>query len=258
MWVFLHPHNNYRKHLSEKISRRNAGTGQRAVTMRSGLFQTRFRLMTDADAPASPNDDSASRHADTESVSLATSVSLLERARNDDAEAWNRLVELYAPLVYHWCRTWGLQPSVAEDVGQDVFLSVAIGLSKFRKDRPEDTFRGWLRVITQRRVADYLRKTEPEPDAVGGERRPLVNIRFSEPEETELSWEARFLFERAVEMIRARFSDRDWEAFYRTAVRGERARTVADELSMSVNSVYLARSRIARFVREEFAGIIED
>jgi RNA polymerase sigma-70 factor (ECF subfamily) len=227
------------------------------MTMSSGLFQTRFRLMTDADALASPDDESAD-HRDTESVSLATSVSLLERARNDDAEAWNRLVELYAPLVYHWCRRWGLQPAVAEDVGQDVFLSVAIGLARFRKERPEDTFRGWLRVITRRRVADYLRKAEPEPDAVGGELRPLVNVRISDPEKTELSWEARFLFERAVQMIRARFSERDWEAFYRTAVRGEPARTVAGELSMSVNSVYLARSRIASFVREEFAGILEE
>lgn len=187
-------------------------------------------------------------------TSLNTSLSLLERAQNDDAEAWNRLVQLYAPLVYHWCRAWGLEPSAAEDVGQDVFLSVAIGLTKFRRDRPGDTFRGWLRVITQRRVADYLRKSEPV--GIGGEERHLLEVEFPAVDETELSWESRFLFERAVELIRTRFNARDWDAFYRTAVRGEPARTVADDLSMSVNSVYLARSRIARFVREQFAGSI--
>lgn len=191
--------------------------------------------------------------------SLATSVSLLERARHDDSEAWNRLVELYAPLVYHWCRSWGLSPSTAEDVGQDVFLSVAIGLSRFRKERSEDTFRGWLRVITRRRVADYLRQAESEPHGAGDDRSlTLLDVPHSASADAELSWEARFLYERAVELIRSRFNERDWEAFYRTTVRGEPARLVADELSMSVNSVYLARSRIAHFVREEFAGIIDE
>ena len=38
----------------------------------------------------------------------STSRSLLIRARANDAEAWDRLVALYAPLVMHWCRRWQL------------------------------------------------------------------------------------------------------------------------------------------------------
>ena len=38
----------------------------------------------------------------------ATSLSLLERARNRDSEAWRRLVELYSPLVFFWARRAGL------------------------------------------------------------------------------------------------------------------------------------------------------
>src|SRR5262249_61127710 len=36
--------------------------------------------------------------------STSTSRSLLERVRADDPAAWERLVGLYSPLVYHWCR----------------------------------------------------------------------------------------------------------------------------------------------------------
>src|SRR5262249_56758664 len=38
------------------------------------------------------------------SPSTATSRSLLERVRADEAAAWDRLVRLYAPLVFQWCR----------------------------------------------------------------------------------------------------------------------------------------------------------
>src|SRR5581483_11486997 len=38
--------------------------------------------------------------------SSATSRSLLERVQADDAAAWDRLVSLYAPLVFQWCRRW--------------------------------------------------------------------------------------------------------------------------------------------------------
>ena len=37
-----------------------------------------------------------------------TSLTLLERARGDDAVAWHRLVDLYGPLVHYWCRRAGL------------------------------------------------------------------------------------------------------------------------------------------------------
>ena len=38
----------------------------------------------------------------------ATSVTLLQRIRAGDGEAWRRMVDLYTPLVYHWCQRWGV------------------------------------------------------------------------------------------------------------------------------------------------------
>ena len=56
---------------------------------------------------------------------LSTHASLLVRAATRQIGAWERLVSLYAPLVYRWCRHWGLQPSDAENVGQEVFARLA-------------------------------------------------------------------------------------------------------------------------------------
>ena len=33
-----------------------------------------------------------------------TSSSLIDRVKADEVGAWDRLVSLYAPLLYHWCR----------------------------------------------------------------------------------------------------------------------------------------------------------
>src|SRR5262245_1692497 len=100
--------------------------------------------------------------------SSATSRSLLQRARSADAAAWDRLVALYGPLVLHWCRHWNLQEPDAADVFQEVFQAVAAHLGGFRKERAEDTFRGWLRTITRNKVRDLFRRRGREPDGVGG------------------------------------------------------------------------------------------
>src|SRR5437588_9992509 len=90
--------------------------------------------------------------------STATSPSLLDRVKAGDAAAWERLVTLYAPLVFHWCRRWGLRDEDAADVFQDVFQSVAAHIATFHRDRRGDTFRGWLRTITRNKVHDYYRR----------------------------------------------------------------------------------------------------
>ncbi len=93
---------------------------------------------------------------------LETSSSLLWHARADEAPAWRELVDLYHPLVYKWCRQHGLQEADALDVGQEVFRAVARGLQSYRHDRPEDTFRGWLRIITRNKIRDYTRRRSGE------------------------------------------------------------------------------------------------
>src|SRR5262249_40806108 len=55
-----------------------------------------------------------------------TSRSLLERVKADEAAAWERLVTLYAPLVFHWCRRWDLREPDIADILQDVFQSVVV------------------------------------------------------------------------------------------------------------------------------------
>ena len=43
-----------------------------------------------------------------EHASTATSRNLIDRVKSGDEAAWDRLVDLYGPLIYRWCRRWDL------------------------------------------------------------------------------------------------------------------------------------------------------
>ncbi|HJT78637.1 MAG TPA: sigma-70 family RNA polymerase sigma factor [Gemmataceae bacterium] len=190
----------------------------------------------------------------------ATSRSLLDRARADDAAAWDRLVGLYAPLVLHWCRRWGLREEDAADVFQEVFQAVATHLAGFRKEAPGDTFRGWLRTITHNKVRDHFRRRGREPGGVGGSEAQRRLAQIPAPPEEESADDERAeqgLFHRALELIRGEFEERTWQAFWRTAVEGGAAHDVAAELGMSPGAVRVAKSRVLQRLREELGDLQE-
>src|SRR6185312_4538 len=54
------------------------------------------------------------------------------RARNGDKQAWDALVERYAPLIWSICRRHGLGDADAEDVGQNVWLKLVSQLGTIR------------------------------------------------------------------------------------------------------------------------------
>ena len=203
-----------------------------------------------AQAPADSSDSGSSNG--------SISRSLLERLKHKDSAAWHELVHLYAPLVIYWCQKQGLKHHEREDVMQDVFRTVVCNISRFRKERPTDTFRGWLRTITRSRVVDHFRRTASEPDPSGGTEAQLRINQFAEPVlESELddhrdeAVAEQALFQRAIEMIRTSFEDKTWQAFWRVVVDGRSTQEVADELGMRPGTVRVAKSRVLNRLRAQ-------
>ncbi len=186
------------------------------------------------------------------------STTILERARQGDGLAFSRIVDLYGGLVYHWCRQSGLSPEDTQDVGQQVFVSVLRCLKNFRRNKPRDSFRGWIRVITRSRIADHFRGNQGEPtDYVS--KRPYELAQLVDDDTLGGIHEDKIiLFEQAVRLMQTEFSDQDCEAFWGVVIDGIPAKDVSQNLEMSVNSVYIAKSRILRRLRIEFDGLLDD
>lgn len=190
------------------------------------------------------------------------SSSLLVRVKAQDRRAWDRLVHLYTPVIWCWCQREGLQPADVQDVCQEVFKAVWRGVQGFRRDQPGDTFLGWLRTITRSKIADWRRRRQAEVPAVGGSEAVTLAHQVADPacspddSETGAAEES-LIYERAAALIRSEFEEKTWLAFRAVVVEGQTATDVAQALGMSPNAVYLAKSRVLKRLREEFAGLIE-
>ena len=192
----------------------------------------------------------------------STSRSLLVRLRDNESNAWDRLVALYAPLVCFWCRKLGIAEQDISDVVQDVFKSVMTGLEKFHKVRPEDTFRGWLRTITRSRAADHFRSKSRQANAVGGSEAMRLMDKLPDSvfslslDESDEETVYHSLFLRACEIIRSDFQENTWKAFWRVVVDGCSPTEVAEELSMRPGTVRVAKSRVLQRLRQEMGEML--
>jgi RNA polymerase sigma factor (sigma-70 family) len=79
---------------------------------------------------------------------------LVARAADGDRQAWDALVERYAPLIWSICRRYRLGDGDAQDVGQSVWLKLVDHLDKIR-DRA--ALPGWLATVTRRECQRVLR-----------------------------------------------------------------------------------------------------
>ncbi len=186
-----------------------------------------------------------------------TSLSMLDRVRSADDEAWRRLVHLYSPLIYHWCQRSGLSSEDAADLMQEVWSAVSRNIARFDRASAGGTFRGWLWTITRNKLRDFFRARAGRITGVGGSeaQRLLTGVPVDEPASEPA--ETSNLIHRALEMIRRDFEPRTWTAFWRTAVEGCAAGDVAAELHLSVDAVYQAKSRVLRRLREELHGLAD-
>jgi RNA polymerase sigma-70 factor (ECF subfamily) len=187
-------------------------------------------------------------------------LTLLERARGNEADAWARIVALYGPLVHTWGRRAGLGAEDADDVAQEVFASAAAHLTGFRRDRDGDTFRGWLRVITRNAVLAHLRKGAGKPRAEGGSEAQHRLQEMAAPLESSQEEEAADvdgLYRRAVEQVRGEFEAATWQAFWLTVVEERSTAAVAAETGVTAAAVRQARSRVLRRLREEMGELLE-
>ena len=191
---------------------------------------------------------------------METSLSLLERLRQPDGEAWQRLVALYVPLLRGWLRQHFLQDADCDDVVQEVLLRVVQEAPQFRHNRQPGAFRAWLRQMVVNRMREFRRSRPRVPVATGDSD---FQVRLGQLEDAgsqpSRAWDEehdRHVANRLLEMIAGDFEPTTWQAFRLLTVEGRRAADVAAQLGVSVNAVYIAKSRVMTRLQQELAGLV--
>jgi RNA polymerase sigma-70 factor (ECF subfamily) len=192
-----------------------------------------------------------------------TSLSLLDQACQDPSDgSWHRIVDLYTPLLHQWLSRLGIQRNDADDLIQEILLAVSRDLRTFAPTGRAGAFRSWLRTILYHRVRDFWRSRKYRAAAAGGTSwADQLEQMADENSDASRQWDLehdRHVMARLLEQVRPRFEPTTWKAFCRQFFDGVRADLVAAELGLSLNSVYVARSRVLGTLRCEAAGLIDE
>jgi RNA polymerase sigma-70 factor (ECF subfamily) len=191
-----------------------------------------------------------------------TSATLLERLNDrSDSVAWRRLVDLYSPLIKAWLRYQGVSSDDAEDLTQDVLAVVVREVSRFQHNGRAGAFRSWLRVITINCLRGSWRSRCRQADAAAP---PDLNALLDQLEDPasdlSLRWDRehdQYVLARLLELIEPEFEATTWQAFRMQVIEGMPARAAAEELSMTVNAVLIAKSRVLSRLRREADGLVD-
>ncbi|MFO0967533.1 MAG: RNA polymerase sigma factor [Gemmataceae bacterium] len=190
-----------------------------------------------------------------------TPRSLLERLRiQADPQSWQRLVDLYAPLLRNWLRHYGVSAADADDVVQDVLAVLVREIPHFRHDLRRGAFRRWLRGIMVNRLRVFWRERQARTSAQAPD--PDTFLQRLEDPSSELNdfWDRehdRQILQRLLTLLEPEFEATTWQAFRLVAVEGRSHLEAAQHLGLSPNAVRIAKSRVLKRMRQEAEGLID-
>lgn len=188
-----------------------------------------------------------------------TQLSLLSRIRRGSdsvrLQGWRDFFECYAPAVYRLARRRGLTDSDAEDIVQQVLMSVAHHISEFRYDRDRGRFRQWIRRVTANKIHDHFRQYQAREGRITHERIDVSEIELTD--DNDDAWQREWHLQDlsyCLERVRGEISAKRYQAFKMYVIEGLSAQETAEALGMTLNHVYVTRTmviqRLQHLIRE--------
>ena len=147
-----------------------------------------------------------------------------------------------------------MQTVDAEELTQEVMVTILAKLPTFQITHQAGSFRKWLATVARNTAISQLRKKQRrDRGLVAGDVEELA--RFVDPHaeqiEEQFEREERMeIFRWAAGQVRANCDSTTWDAFWRTTVLQQSIESVADTLDMSIGQIYVARCRTLARLRE--------
>ena len=171
-----------------------------------------------------------------------------------DQRAWETFVGLYTPLIFYWACKAGLRQADAADLVQEVLAIVFRRLPTLKYDR-QGSFRGWLRTVTLNKYRERRRKkTLPVADITQSQIGELVPV-----PQAESTWDldyGRMLLKQAMQQMECDFEPPTWQALQAVMREHLAVEDAAKKFDVSPWTIYSARSRLMRRLREQLEGLL--
>ncbi|MFK7735357.1 MAG: RNA polymerase sigma factor [Pirellulaceae bacterium] len=177
---------------------------------------------------------------------------LVQLQAGSDAEAWREFVTIYRPIIYRIARRRGLQDADAQDLAQQVMVSISGSIERWQKRDESVRFRHWLRRVAKNAICNALTR-DLKDRAIGGtsiqnlfEEHTEDNEELAREIETE---RRRELFLRAASVVKTDVAADTWQVFQMAVVEGLVIEEVAARTNKSVGAAYAARGRVMSRLR---------
>lgn len=190
-----------------------------------------------------------------------TSVSFLDSLKADaGSDSWREFVDLYTPLIRIWLGGQHVREQERDDVTQEVISVVLRRLPEFQRQRT-GSFRNWLKRITIFCWQNYRRKNINKAAVIGGSDFGQMIGELEDPDsEANRRWDQQhdeYVLQQLLEKIRPLVRQSTWDAFKAVTMDGKTPDEAASELAISVNAVYVAKSRVLSQLRQLSEGLVD-
>ncbi len=190
----------------------------------------------------------------------STRLTLLIRLRDrSDEFSWEEFHDRYGELLYRYARSRGALHPDAEDIVQEVEMSLFKAIDGFEYDARKGRFRGYLRSAVVhalgRRAAKYAR------EHAGFDPSALDCLAAERDASSDGQWEREWQLHRlrwALRSVADEFEEKTLQAFQAHALGGMSVEETAEKLELSKASVYQAKSRVLKRVKERLDALDSD
>jgi RNA polymerase sigma-70 factor (ECF subfamily) len=189
-----------------------------------------------------------------------TSPTFLLRLRDrSDKLSWPEFHERYGQLLYRYARARGASHDDAEDAVQDVEMYLFKAIQGFEYDARKGRFRAYLRSAIVHALARRASRNARQPqvldpqnfDYLGAQQEAGLDQRWErEWQLHQLRW--------AMRDVAPHFNNNTLKAFELHVLAGKSVDETAAETGLSKASVYQARSRVLKRLRDRLAEVDPD
>lgn len=191
-----------------------------------------------------------------------TSISLLEILKQgDDHEAWQQMLVIYQPLIQKWLGRFGAPTSELPDLSQSILTVIVSKLPEFQHQGRTGSFRSWVKSITRNCLLEFWRAKKLHPIATGKSSfQEEINQLADDTSDLSAIWNQeydQYVLASLLKQIRGEFKPSTWKAFQLVAIDGMAAKDAAEQLEVSLNSVFIAKSRVLARLRNAGKDLID-
>lgn len=188
-----------------------------------------------------------------------TQYSLLARLSDpQDREAWEQFIDIYRPVIYRLARGKGLQDADAQDLAQQVLISVSAAIPDWQRTSDHTRFRHWLKKVVRNAALNALTRGQGKHLLGGTSLLNAVSEEGNLHAELEQQIDAehrREVFRKASTIVQQQVQAATWQAFQLSAIQNLSVEKVAAETGLSIGAVYIARSRVLSRLRQTVEAI---